>query len=118
MPTAGTHSKKQKTRPKHVPQRTCVVCRETNAKLTLTRIVRTSETTFDVDLTGRADGRGAYLCSDAACWRKAATTPILAKALRVAPDEASIQRLQEFAATLIPATIENEQVANAKEQAQ
>ncbi|MCO5219535.1 MAG: YlxR family protein [Thermomicrobiales bacterium] len=101
MPTAGTTKKNAKApRQKHVPQRTCVVCRETNAKRTLTRIVRTGETSFEVDPTGRANGRGAYLCSQFSCWQKAATTPILAKALRVTPDETSIQNLQEFAANL------------------
>lgn len=101
MPTAGTTKKNAKSpRQKHVPQRTCVVCRETNAKRTLTRIVRTGETSFEVDPTGRANGRGAYLCSQLSCWQKAATTPILAKALRVTPDETSVQNLREFAANL------------------
>jgi len=78
----------------------CVVCRDTNAKRTLTRIVRTSESSYEVDETGRANGRGAYLCDKASCWEKAPTTPILARALRVTPDEASVQQLQEFAAGL------------------
>lgn len=100
MPTATTTKKAKTPRQKHVPQRTCVVCRETNAKRTLTRIVRTGETSFEVDPTGRANGRGAYLCNQVSCWQKAATTPILAKALRVTPDETSIQKLKEFAETL------------------
>ncbi len=99
MPSPGT-TKPNKTRQKHVPQRMCVVCRETNAKRTLTRVVRTSETTYQVDPTGRANGRGAYLCDKASCWEKAAATPILARALRVTPDNDSILHLQEFAAGL------------------
>ena len=78
----------------------CVICRETNAKRTLTRVVRTSETTFEVDPTGRANGRGAYLCDKASCWEKAAGTPILARALRVTPNDESILKLKEFAAGL------------------
>ncbi len=99
MPSAGTAKTKQ-PRQKHVPQRMCVVCRETNAKRTLTRVVRTSETSYQVDPTGRANGRGAYLCDKASCWEKSAATPILARALRVSPDNDSIHHLQEFAAGL------------------
>lgn len=99
MPSAGT-AKSTKSRQKHVPQRMCVVCRDTNAKRTLTRVVRSSETTFHVDTTGRANGRGAYLCDKASCWELATGTPILARALRVTPDNESIQHLKEFAAGL------------------
>lgn len=99
MPSPGPGNK-SRPRQKHVPQRMCVVCRETNAKRTLTRVVRTSEATFEVDPTGRANGRGAYLCDKASCWEKAAATPVLARALRVTPDNESIQHLEEFAAGL------------------
>lgn len=115
MPTAE-NAKRTKTRQKHVPLRTCVVCRETSAKRTLIRIVRTDENSFDIDPTGRANGRGAYLCNQAQCWDKAASTPILARALRVAPDEASLERLRTFAATLIEAE-GNATPAAGKEQA-
>lgn len=111
MPTAGTTKKKNVPRQKHVPQRTCVVCRETNAKRTLIRVVRTSETSYEIDPTGRANGRGAYLCDKPSCWAKAATTPILAKALRVSPNEASVQRLQEFAAGLTDNDVEPTETA-------
>ncbi len=99
MPSTGT-TKKNPPRQKHVPQRMCAVCRDTNAKRTLTRIVRTDESSFMVDETGRANGRGAYLCDKASCWEKAATTPVLARALRVTPNDASVQHLKEFAAGL------------------
>ncbi len=102
MMTSPTGTRKLgKTRQKHVPQRMCAVCRETNAKRTLTRIVRTSETSFSVDPTGRANGRGAYLCDKASCWEKAAATPILARALRVTPDNDSIKQLEEYAAAQV-----------------
>ena len=100
MPTAAKSSKKTTPRQKHVPLRTCVVCRETSAKRTLMRIVRTSDTSFAIDPGGRANGRGAYLCDKPSCWEKAIATPILAKALRVKPDDASIHHIEEFAASL------------------
>lgn len=74
-------SKKSPRRKKrHVPQRTCVGCRETLAKQTLTRIVRTPDG-VQVDLTGRLSGRGAYLHNQRECWEKA-LKGALANALR------------------------------------
>ncbi|XWX05322.1 YlxR family protein [Aggregatilineales bacterium SYSU G02658] len=70
------------SRPKHTPIRTCVVCREKSGKRTLTRVVY-SETGLVIDLTGKAHGRGAYLCDNPDCWQRAATTDVLAHALRV-----------------------------------
>jgi predicted RNA-binding protein YlxR (DUF448 family) len=62
--------KQQGRRPKHVPQRTCVVCRQKTDKRRLTRIVRTPEGGLVVDLTGKQNGRGAYVCDQPACWDK------------------------------------------------
>lgn len=101
MPSSGTaqSGKRRKgPRQKHVPQRTCVVCRETDAKRALTRIVRTGEGSIEVDPSGRKNGRGAYLCDKQECWEKALTTPILAKALRTTPNQESLTHLREFAA--------------------
>ena len=61
-------SKKQPRRPKHVPQRTCIVCREKFDKRRLTRIVRTPDEGVVVDFTGKRNGRGAYLCDQVSCW--------------------------------------------------
>lgn len=66
----------QSGRRKHIPQRTCVVCRRQFDKRRLTRIVRTPPTSSSddggvlVDPTGKQSGRGAYLCDQAACWDK------------------------------------------------
>ena len=60
--------KKQPRRPKHVPQRTCIVCREKFDKRRLTRILRTPDEGVVVDLTGKRNGRGAYLCDQVSCW--------------------------------------------------
>lgn len=64
-------AKKNPRRSKHVPQRTCIVCREKFDKRRLTRIVRTVDEGTIVDLTGKRNGRGAYLCDQATCWEKA-----------------------------------------------
>ncbi len=71
-------------RGKHVPQRTCVVCRSVRPKRTLTRVVRTPDSGVQLDPTGKLAGRGAYLCDNPACWQKAARGDVLNKALKTA----------------------------------
>lgn len=61
--------KKTKHRRKHVPQRTCVGCREVLPKRSLFRIVKGAEG-VTVDLTGKAHGRGAYLHDERSCWER------------------------------------------------
>ena len=73
---------KQRSRPKHIPQRTCVVCREKQDKRQLTRVVRTPDAGVVIDLTGKRNGRGAYLCAKPECWAKAAESKILDQALK------------------------------------
>lgn len=114
MPSTGTR-KTKKQRVKHVPQRMCVVCRESNAKRTLTRIVRTGEDSYEADPTGRMNGRGAYVCDKASCWEKVLATPILMRALRVLPSDESRERLKEFAAGLNLETGENDSTVSSKE---
>lgn len=61
-----------------------MVCRTTTQKRELVRLVRTAEARVQVDLTGKAPGRGAYLCRNRACWDLALRRGKLAGALRVA----------------------------------
>lgn len=51
---------------KHIPQRTCISCRESGDKRKLYRIVRTANGA-EYDPTGRANGRGAYVCGNPDC---------------------------------------------------
>ena len=89
--------KKPVRRPKHVPQRTCVACREKDDKRSLSRLVMVVDDAgnagIHLDPTGKKNGRGAYLCQKPACWDKVLDTPVLAKALRAplsAADKAMI----------------------------
>jgi predicted RNA-binding protein YlxR (DUF448 family) len=84
---------------KHIPQRTCVVCRTKDGKRQLTRVVRT-ETGLQVDSTGKRNGRGAYLCENPTCWERAIASDILAKALRTSLNGEDRMRLQQAAPTL------------------
>jgi uncharacterized protein len=85
-------------KPKHVPERTCIVCRQKTAKRQLTRFVRTPAGVF-ADPSGKRDGRGAYLCDNPICRQRAATTEVMAKALNVALTAEDRQRIQEVAAS-------------------
>lgn len=87
-------------RPKHVPQRTCISCREKGDKRGLIRIVRTPEQRVDVDPTGKRNGRGAYLCHRQACWDRALAGTALGRALNTEISNDTKQELQKFAAAL------------------
>jgi uncharacterized protein len=90
-------------RPRHVPARTCVGCREEQPKRQLVRIVRSPAGSVAVDLTGKAPGRGAYLCRRPACWAAALRRDQLAGALRASLAPADRAALEAFAASLAPA---------------
>lgn len=56
---------------KKVPMRQCVGCREMKPKKELIRVVRSPEGVISLDFRGKAPGRGAYLCPDTACLKRA-----------------------------------------------
>lgn len=85
---------KQPGRRRHVPQRTCVVCRTTGDKRSLTRLVRTPDEGVQVDPTGKRAGRGAYLCDQASCWERAAASDVLERALRTTLTDEDRARLR------------------------
>ena len=66
---------------KKIPMRMCVACREMRAKKELMRVVKTAEGELRLDVTGKLNGRGAYLCRSAACVERAFKTRALERAL-------------------------------------
>jgi hypothetical protein len=96
-------AKKPVKRVKHVPQRTCVGCREILPKRTLVRIVRTAEG-VKIDPTGKLAGRGAYLHNKRSCWERGLAGPAghgpLAHALKAELTGDEIARLRLFLADL------------------
>jgi len=83
---------------KHNPQRTCIACRDVKNKRELIRIVRTPEGKVVVDPTGKANGRGAYLCRQAICWEISLEKNMLGRALKVTlstEDSAALQHYLE-----------------------
>ncbi|MGN1298629.1 MAG: RNase P modulator RnpM [Candidatus Scatovivens sp.] len=59
---------------KKQPTRRCIVCNEKKEKRDLLRIVRTPERKIEIDLTGKKNGRGAYICKKEECLNKAIKT--------------------------------------------
>ena len=73
---------------KKIPLRRCAGCSEQKSKKELVRVVRTPEGTILVDGTGKANGRGVYLCPQKSCLAKARKAKRLEKNLDTAiPDE-------------------------------
>ncbi len=97
---SGSKRRRKGPRPKHVPQRTCISCREKGDKRGLVRLVRTPDHHVEIDPTGRRNGRGAYLCHRQHCWERALGGSGLARALNAEITEDTRQELGKFAATL------------------
>jgi len=89
---------KKPRRHKHVPQRTCVGCREVLPKRSLIRIVRSSQG-VQIDPTGKLEGRGAYLHDRRSCWERGLKGS-LAAALKVEISAVEQEELAIFMATL------------------
>ncbi len=83
---------------KHIPQRTCVGCRTVMPKRTLVRIVRTPQGVL-VDMTGKMNGRGAYLHNQRQCWERA-LKGALSHALKVELTAEDRSRLDAYMQTL------------------
>ena len=58
-------------KPRKIPQRQCVGCREMKDKKALIRVVRSPEGTISLDFKGKLPGRGAYVCPNPECLKKA-----------------------------------------------
>lgn len=99
-------AKKPVKRVKHVPQRTCVGCRQVLPKRTLIRVVRTEQGTH-VDPTGKAAGRGAYLHNLRSCWERG-LRGALAHALRTEISELDRETLRGFMASLPDELVEEQ----------
>ena len=76
---------------KKIPMRKCLGCQEMKPKKELIRVVRSPEGEVSLDFKGKAPGRGAYVCPDAQCLRKA----IRAKALERAFDTGIQQEIYD-----------------------
>ena len=71
---------------KNIPNRTCIGCNEIKPKKELIRIVKNKEGNIFVDKTGKANGRGAYLCDNIECLEKAIKTKRLERTFETTID--------------------------------
>ncbi|MBE5891366.1 MAG: YlxR family protein [Lachnospiraceae bacterium] len=78
---------------KKIPARVCVGCKEMKPKRELVRIVKTNEDEIKLDLTGRMNGRGAYICNHPDCLAKAIKTKGLERSLKVSIPPEVIEEL-------------------------
>lgn len=87
-------------RRKHVPQRTCVGCRQVRPARELIRIVRLPGGGVEVDETGKKSGRGAYLCPNRSCWEIALSRKRVEHALKTEMAEDEKEALRQHGSVL------------------
>ena len=80
---------------KKIPMRQCVGCREMKPKKELIRVIKTPEDEVLLDINGRTNGRGAYLCFCAGCLQKARRSRGLERSLKIAIPDEIYDRLEE-----------------------
>lgn len=80
---------------KSVPMRMCIACRQMKPKKEMRRITRTAEGEIFYDPTGKASGRGAYICGDEACGKLLQDKKLLHKAFSQSVDAAVYEVVKE-----------------------
>ena len=80
---------------KKIPARQCIGCMTSRPKKELVRVVRSPEGEVSLDLTGKKPGRGAYICRDIECLKKARKTKRLARVLECEIPEAVYAEMEE-----------------------
>lgn len=80
---------------KKIPMRKCLGCNEMKEKKALIRVVRVSESVYEMDLTGKKNGRGAYVCNDIGCFNKAVKSKGLERAFSAKIPEEVYSALRE-----------------------
>ena len=81
--------------PGKIPMRQCIGCRELKPKKELIRVVRSPEGDISLDFRGKKSGRGAYICPDAGCLRKAEKSRALERAFSSAVPQEIYEKLRE-----------------------
>ena len=80
---------------KKIPQRQCMGCRERKEKRAMIRVVRTPEGEVTLDFSGKKNGRGAYLCPNPECLKKAIRSKALDRSLEVTIPQEVYDRLEK-----------------------
>ena len=101
---------------RHVPERTCIICRSANPKREMVRIVRAPDGSVLVDTTGKQSGRGAYVCRQATCWRQVVPGRALERALKIELNVSIRERLAEFARQHVGLSVETVAASEVKDE--
>ncbi|MBP5490907.1 MAG: YlxR family protein [Lachnospiraceae bacterium] len=80
---------------RRIPLRRCNGCGEMKPKKELIRVIHTPEDTIELDLTGKKNGRGAYVCKSEECLRLAMRSHALERSLSVTIPEDIYERLRK-----------------------
>lgn len=80
---------------KKIPMRTCIACREMKPKQEMTRVVKSADGEIRLDMTGKAPGRGAYICNAETCLKKLSDKKLLNKAFSAEVPSAVYQGIEE-----------------------
>lgn len=83
------------TKKKSAPMRMCIACREMKPKKEMTRVVKNAAGEIFADVSGKAPGRGAYICSEPACLKKLDDKKLLHKAFSAQVAESVYARVGE-----------------------
>ncbi len=78
-----------------IPERQCMGCNEKKPKPDLLRVVRAPDGSVSLDFTGKKSGRGAYICRDVACLRKARKNGRLGRSLECEIPDAVFAAMEE-----------------------
>ena len=78
-----------------IPTRRCTGCGEHFPKNTLIRVLRTPEGEVTLDLTGKKNGRGAYICKNVNCFKKARKSRRIESSLKCAISEELYEKMEE-----------------------
>ena len=82
-------------KPRKIPMRMCVGCREMKPKAQLLRVVKPQEGEARIDRTGKAQGRGAYICGRLECLRRSRKSRALERALETGIDDEVFAQLEQ-----------------------
>ena len=80
---------------KKIPMRKCVGCQEMKSKKEMMRVVKSYEDTFELDATGKKNGRGAYLCFSKECFEKAVKNKGLERSFKQAIPKEVYEKLEK-----------------------
>lgn len=80
---------------KKIPLRQCVGCHEMKSKKEMLRVLKTTEEEIVLDTTGKMNGRGAYLCKNAECLKKAIKQRGIERSLKMEIEKSVYEKLEK-----------------------